>query len=82
MALLRTGPARLKSESALTEIEASETVLVLPLTAALAREVTPLIGILRDPSDCVIFATARVHGLRLLTSDDRILNSKMDQAIG
>lgn len=31
------------------------------------------LGILRDPADRVITATARVHGLRLLTSDQRII---------
>jgi PIN domain nuclease of toxin-antitoxin system len=32
---------------------------------------------LRDPADRVIVATARVHGLRLLTSDQRILESHL-----
>ena len=84
LALLRTGTARLKAsiELAFTKIEGSETVQVLPLTVEIAREVTPLIGLLRDPSDCVIVATARVHGLRLLTSDQRILDSNLAHAVG
>jgi predicted nucleic acid-binding protein len=29
------------------------------------------------PADCIIVATARVHGLRLLTSDRRIIESSL-----
>jgi hypothetical protein len=50
---------------------------ILPLTVAIAREVSVLQPVLLDPVDCVIVATARVHGLRLLTSDQRILNSNL-----
>jgi PIN domain nuclease of toxin-antitoxin system len=32
---------------------------------------------LRDPGDRVIVATARVHRLRLLTSDQRIIESAL-----
>ena len=46
---------------------------VLPITLAIAREVPHLALVLRDPADCIIAATARVHGLRLVTSDQRIL---------
>ena len=66
------GRRRIGIDDALEAIEVSETIQVLPLTVDIAREITPLIGLLRDPSDCVIVATARVHGLRLLTSDQRI----------
>lgn len=69
-------------EEALEMIESSETIHVMPVSVAIAREVTPLIGLLRDPSDCVIVATARVHGLRLLTSDQRILDSNLAQVVG
>ena len=34
-------------------------------------------GFHRDPADQIIAATARVHGLRLLTSDQRIIQSKL-----
>ena len=84
LALLRANRDWMSSqiEQALIAIEASETIQVLPLTVDIAREVTPLIGLLRDPSDCVIVATARVHGLRLLTSDQRILDSNLTPVVG
>jgi PIN domain nuclease of toxin-antitoxin system len=49
---------------------------VLPLTYEVAHEVQSL-DILRDPADRAIAATARVHRLRLVTSDRRIIESKL-----
>ena len=49
---------------------------VLPLTPRIALESTRLGSAFpRDPSDQLIAATARVHGLRLATADDRIRRS-------
>ena len=53
---------------------------VLPLTYEVALDVASL-GVLRDPADRVIAATARVHRLRLLTSDRRIIESKLVQVV-
>jgi len=53
---------------------------ILPLTYEVALEVASL-GVLRDPADRAIVATARVHRLRLVTSDRRIIGSKLVQAI-
>ncbi len=50
---------------------------VLPLSFEVAKESASLCRLLRDPADCVIVATARVHGLRLLTSDRRIIESNL-----
>jgi PIN domain nuclease of toxin-antitoxin system len=47
---------------------------VLPLTSEVATDVAAL-GVLRDPADRVIAATARVHRLRLVTSDQRMIES-------
>jgi PIN domain nuclease of toxin-antitoxin system len=47
---------------------------VLPLTYEVAREVAWLAA-LRDPADRAIVATARVHKLRLVTSDERMIQS-------
>jgi PIN domain nuclease of toxin-antitoxin system len=47
---------------------------VLPLTYEVALEVASLAA-LRDPADRAIAATARVHRLRLVTSDLRIVAS-------
>jgi PIN domain nuclease of toxin-antitoxin system len=62
-------------------LESSPALKILPLTIEIAREAPPLSPVLRDPADCLIVATARVHGLRLLTSDQRIVNSKLAQIV-
>ena len=49
----------------------------LPIDAAIAAEVAALGDMLRDPADRAIVATARIHGLRLVTSDQRIVQSKL-----
>jgi PIN domain nuclease of toxin-antitoxin system len=61
----------------LREFETRPPIRILPVTLEVASEVTSLVRTLRDPFDCTIVATARVHGLRLLTSDQRILRSKL-----
>ncbi len=58
------------------DLESSPVFRILPLTIEIAKEVS-FLGILRDPADRVIAATARVHGLRLLTSDQRIIASNV-----
>lgn len=45
---------------------------LLPVTFDIASEMAALKA-LRDPADRAIVATARVHGLRLLTADQAIL---------
>jgi PIN domain nuclease of toxin-antitoxin system len=57
-------------------IEQHPLLRVLRLDAHVARESTLLGATLRgDPADQLIVATARVHGLRLVTSDERIRRS-------
>jgi PIN domain nuclease of toxin-antitoxin system len=47
---------------------------LLPLTPAIAIESTCLPGQFhRDPADQLIVATARIHGLAILTEDDKIV---------
>jgi PIN domain nuclease of toxin-antitoxin system len=60
----------------LDALETSPTISILPITVAIAREARTL-RILRDPADQFIAATARVHGLRLITSDQRIIESNV-----
>lgn len=50
---------------------------MLPITLEIAPEIAAIVRTLRDPLDSTIVATARVHGLRLLTSDRRIIESKL-----
>ena len=61
----------------LEELQASPVFRVLPLTYEIASEVASLGSSLRDPADRAIVATARVHRLRLVTSDQRIIESKL-----
>jgi PIN domain nuclease of toxin-antitoxin system len=57
-------------------LQASQVFRVLPLTYEVAAEAA-LLGNLRDPADRAIVATARVHRLTLVTSDQRIIESKL-----
>jgi PIN domain nuclease of toxin-antitoxin system len=85
IALLSSGGIlrmKLSVDEVFSELEASPVFRILPLTIEIAREVASLGATLRDPADRVIIATARVHGLRLLTSDQRILESNVVSAVG
>ena len=50
---------------------------IIPIDVQVAGEVAAMGGVLRDPADRTIVATARVHRLRLVTSDQRIVESKL-----
>lgn len=51
------------------------TIQIMPLTLEIAIEVEAVGDGLRDPADRAIVATARVHRLKLITSDQRIIDS-------
>jgi PIN domain nuclease of toxin-antitoxin system len=72
---------RLKQKTSLDQIfedlQANPIFQVLPLTFEIAREVASMGSVLRDPADRAIVATARVHRLRLVSSDQRIIQSKL-----
>lgn len=57
-------------------VQAGGVSQIFPLTFEVAAEAADLTG-LRDPADRAIVATARVHKLRLVTSDERIIASKL-----
>lgn len=79
MALLsQKGTIRLKRSLSelFIDLRNEPMIEVLPITSDIAIEVAALLPVLRDPADTVIAATARAHGLRLLTSDLRIIDSK------
>jgi len=71
--------ARLKGS--LTEIlgalEPGSGFEIIPIDLAVVAEFAAIGDSLRDPNDRVIVATARVHRLRLVTSDQRIIDSKL-----
>jgi PIN domain nuclease of toxin-antitoxin system len=66
--------------SVLPGLEFQPGFCVLPQTYEVALDVASL-NVLRDPSDRAIAATARVHRLRLVTSDQRIIDSKRVQVV-
>ena len=58
----------------------AEPYRVFPISAEIALEAGGF-RVLKDPTDRVIAATARVHGLRLVTSDHRIIGSNLVSTI-
>ena len=60
----------------LAELRGNPVLRLLPLSYEVAMEVAS-IGVLKDPADRVIVATARHHRLQLKTSDERILKCKL-----
>ena len=66
----------------LEKLEMHPLIQVLPLTYEIATELAMMGDSLRDPMDRAIVATARVHRLTLITSDERIINSKLVNVIG
>jgi PIN domain nuclease of toxin-antitoxin system len=75
--LTSDGKLRLPLDDFLDELQANPLFRILPLTFEIASEVASLGRTLRDPADRTIVATARVHRLRLVTSDQRIIGSKL-----
>ena len=61
-------------------LEESPLFRILPITIPIAKDAGAL-SLLRDPADRTIVATARAHRLRLLTSDQRIIDSKFVSVI-
>jgi PIN domain nuclease of toxin-antitoxin system len=59
------------------QLDTNPAFRIIPLTTDIAQEVAALGSSLRDPADRVIVATARIHRLRLLTSDQRIIASDL-----
>lgn len=75
--LTSEGKLKLPLEDFLEELQTNPLFRVLPLAYEIASEVASLGRMLRDPADRAIVATARVHRLRLVTSDQRIIESKL-----
>lgn len=77
--LLGEGRHRINTSIAdlFSDLEGSPLFRFLPLTFEIAAEIASLGASLRDPADRAIVATARVHRLKLVTSDQRIVESKL-----
>jgi PIN domain nuclease of toxin-antitoxin system len=80
--LTSEGKLKLPLNDFFEELHANPLFRILPLTYEIASEVASLGNSLRDPADRVIVATARVHRLRLVTSDQRITESKLVPVVG
>jgi len=65
-----------RTHEILFEVDSNPIFEILPITIPIALDAGALM-MLRDSADRTIAATARVHGLRLLTSDQRIIDSKL-----
>ena len=60
------------------ELEQHPNLKILPLTAEIILDSTRLGSLFpKDPADQLIAATARSHGLRLMTADERIIQSRV-----
>jgi PIN domain nuclease of toxin-antitoxin system len=59
----------------LREVTEANSLTVLPVTIPIAARAAELHEILRDPMDCLIAATALIHGVPLVTKDERIQRS-------
>jgi PIN domain nuclease of toxin-antitoxin system len=79
LAFLNEGKQRLRFrlESVFHELDTNPAFRIIPLTTDIAHEMVTMGDSLRDPGDRVIVATARVHRLRLLTADQRIIESAL-----
>ncbi|MCX6631265.1 MAG: type II toxin-antitoxin system VapC family toxin [Candidatus Solibacter sp.] len=79
IALLNEGRKRLsvRLDQVFHELDTNPALRIIPITTGVAYEVAALGDSLRDPGDRVIVATARVHRLRLLTADQRIIESRL-----
>jgi PIN domain nuclease of toxin-antitoxin system len=75
--LANAGKLKPSIDVLLSDLQASPLFDILPITYEIALEVASLGSALRDPADRAIVATARVHRLRLVTSDQRIIASKL-----
>jgi PIN domain nuclease of toxin-antitoxin system len=65
-----------RADQILWALEANPMFEILPITIPIALDAGAL-TMLRDSADRAIVATARVHGLQLLTSDERLVDSKL-----
>ena len=76
--LVSEGKLNLKADLGefLARLQAHPLLRILPVTCDIVADLA-MLGPLRDPMDRTIVATARVHHLRLVTSDSRIIDSNL-----
>ena len=72
---------RVPAQELLSAFEPGGPFRIVPIDIEIAAEVAAMGDLLRDPADRTIVATARVRRLRLVTSDQRIIESKLAPVI-
>ena len=74
---VESGRVKGQIQDILDQLSASARFQIFPITTEIASEMTLIRQSLDDQTDRVIVATARVHRLKLLTSDQRIIDSRL-----
>jgi PIN domain nuclease of toxin-antitoxin system len=75
--VLESGRVKARLQDIFEKLGTSAFFQILPLTLEVASEMALMGRALRDPADRAIVATARVHRLKLLTADQRIIDSRL-----
>jgi PIN domain nuclease of toxin-antitoxin system len=70
------------AEAVLEQIESGSVFQIIPFTIDIAAAVAALGRALGDPDDRAIVSTARVHRLKLVTSEKRIIASGLVPVVG
>ncbi len=68
---------RVPIEEVYTSIREQVAYFIVPMDFEVASEVAAIGNVLTDPADRAIVATARVHRLKLVTSDQNIIDSRL-----
>ena len=74
---VESGRVKGQIQDVLDQLSVSVRFQIFPITTEIASEMTLIRQSLDDQTDQVIVATARVHRLKLLTSDQRIVDSRL-----
>ncbi|MGA3096167.1 MAG: type II toxin-antitoxin system VapC family toxin [Bryobacteraceae bacterium] len=72
-----SGRSKVSAQELLAALGPGSEFHVVPIDVEIATEIAAMGDSLRDPADRAIVATARIHRLRLVTSDRRIVESKL-----
>jgi PIN domain nuclease of toxin-antitoxin system len=72
-----SGRSKVSAQELLAALGPGSGFHVVPIDLEIAAEIAAMGDSLRDPADRAIVATARIHRLRLVSSDQRIVESKL-----
>jgi PIN domain nuclease of toxin-antitoxin system len=80
-ALKTTGRIKTPLDTIWGSLRKDPSFRLIPISFEITSEMAAMGDALRDPFDWAIVATAGVHGLRLVTSDERIIDSKLVEVV-